>query len=76
MRERDVLNKIKWDDNENPGDYTVGYKDFEDIKEIRYDDIKRVEDEFMIVDVDGKESNIPLHRIRVIKKKGEVVWQR
>ena len=34
--EIDVLNKIKWDDNEDPNDYTIVYLDDIEEKEIPY----------------------------------------
>ena len=42
----DLLNKIKWDERENPADYTLFYYDrVEDkLREIKYLDIKKVED--------------------------------
>ncbi len=73
---KEMLDKIKWDESEDAGAYTIYYKDFESLSEVRYVDIKRIEVEFMIVIVKDKETNVPLHRIKVIKKNGEVVWQR
>ena len=69
---KEMLNKIKWDEQEDPNAYTVGYKHDDEIVEIKFTDIKRFEDEFMIIG----ETNIPFHRIKIIKKNGEVVWQR
>jgi len=77
-----IINKIKWDERENPEDYTIGYEDriLKKIIEVRFVDIKRIEDNFMIVDKELKgrmeEVSIPTHRVRVVKKKGEVVWER
>lgn len=81
MRIIDILNKIKWDSRENPDDYTILYHDriLKTLIEINYTDIKRIEDSFMVVereDEPGKETMIPIHRIRKIKKKGVVVWSR
>ncbi|MBU3942047.1 MAG: DUF504 domain-containing protein, partial [Nanoarchaeota archaeon] len=42
--------------------------------EIRFNDIKSVEGSFMVVG--EEESQIPLHRIRQVKKKGIIIWQR
>ena len=74
----DLLNKIKWDEHEDPEDYVIGYEDRVEKKmiEISYSAIKRLEGTFMIIEKDGEETNIPTHRIREVKKKGEVVWQR
>ena len=73
---QDVLNQIKWDKKLNPRDYTVEYLDFGRLTAISYTAIKKIEGLFMIVEKDGEEVSIPLHRIRIIKLKGEVVWQR
>ncbi len=73
--EREMLDKIKWAEEDKTA-YIIAYKDKEELKEIKFTDIKRVEDEFMIIDINGRETNIPLHRIKMIKKNGEVVWQR
>ena len=43
---------------------------------IRYNDILRVEDGFIVLEREGAETNIPLHRIRKVTKKGETAWQR
>jgi len=74
----DLLNKIKWDAHEDPEDYVIGYEDRVEKKmiEIPYTAIKRLEGTFMIIEKDGEETNIPTHRIKEVKKKGEVVWQR
>jgi len=72
----DLLNKIKWDKKENPDDYSIAYFDRVSSKnrEIRFNDIKSIEGNFMVVG--EEESHIPLHRIRKVKKKCVIVWQR
>jgi uncharacterized protein (UPF0248 family) len=74
----DLINKIKWDENENPGDYVIGYEDriSKEIIEIKFTEIKKIEDNFMVLERDLEEVNIPLHRIRIVKKQGKVVWER
>jgi len=73
---QDVLNQIKWDKKLKPEDYSVEYIDFGKLVSIPYAAIKRIEGLFMIIEKNGEETNIPLHRIRVVKKNGEVIWQR
>lgn len=75
---QDLLNKIKWDERENPEDYILLYFDRvkQKLKELKYTEIKRIEGTFMLVDISGKEINIPLHRIRKVQKQGEIVWER
>lgn len=73
---KNLLNKIKWDKKENPSDYSVFYLDKvkNDLVELRYNNIKRIEGNFIVI---GKEETyIPLHRIRKIRKKGKTVWKR
>jgi len=74
----DLLNKIKWDKKENPDDYSIAHFDrISNKKEnIKYNKIKKIDRGFIIVEKEDKEVNIPLHRIREVKKKGVVVWKR
>ena len=68
----------KWDKRENPADYVIGYEDrvSKQVVEVKFTDIKRIEDNFMIIEKNMEEVSIPLHRIRVVKKKGSVAWER
>ncbi len=74
----DILNKIKWDPNEKPDDFSIVYKDRVDksTREIPYNSIKRIEGTFFIINIHGEETNIPSHRIREVKKKGKTIWKR
>ncbi|MBI4451240.1 DUF504 domain-containing protein [Candidatus Woesearchaeota archaeon] len=74
---QDVLNKIKWDKREKPEEYVVYYQDnvLKKFVAVRYNDILRVEEGFFVVLVAGRETEIPLHRIREVRR-GEVVWRR
>ncbi|MDP2906925.1 MAG: DUF504 domain-containing protein [Nanoarchaeota archaeon] len=71
---KDLLNRIRWDDKENPEDYEIVYTDrvFKKEIKIRFKDISRIEDEFMIVN----EASIPLHRITKVYKKNKLIWER
>lgn len=75
---KDFLNKIKWDKREKPEGYTFFYLDrFENqLKEIKCLDIKRIEGNLIIIQKEGEEINIPMHRIKEIKKDNEIVWKR
>ena len=73
---KDLINKIKWDKRENPSDYTLVYIDFRKKKELAYSSIKRLEGNFMIIERDNEEVEIPLHRIKEVKKKDKVIWRR
>ena len=69
----DLLNKIKWDKNLNPNEYSIIYLDFNKKKEILYIEIKEFNNLTLVLK-DGTE--IPLHRIREIKKSGKIIWKR
>ena len=71
---KDLLNKIKWDEKENPGDFEIVYFDRVSKKEIKigFKDISGVEDGFMTVN----EASIPLHRIIKVYKKNKLIWER
>ena len=73
-----LINKIKWDDREDPADYALFYLDriTKKLVEIKYNDINRVDEGFMVIVRGGEETNIPLHRIRKVTKKGNVIWER
>ena len=71
---KDLINKIKWDKKENPEDYSIHYLDriTQKLKKIAFTDINEIQGNFMIIG----ESNIPLHRIKQVRKKGQVIWSR
>ncbi len=73
---QEALNQIKWDKKLKPEEYSVEYLDFGKLTKIPYTSIKKIEGLFMIIEKNGEETNIPLHRIRIIKQKGEIIWQR
>jgi uncharacterized protein (UPF0248 family) len=78
MTIRELLNKIKWDKNLKPADYTLYYLDriSKTLKKAKYSDIIRTEGTFIIISLEGKETNIPMHRIRRVEEKGKIVWER
>jgi uncharacterized protein (UPF0248 family) len=74
----DLLNKIKWDKREHPEDYEIFYLDriSKRLIGIPYKSIKRIEGNFMAVARNNEEVEIPLHRIKEVRKKGKVIWSR
>lgn len=78
MRIIDLLNKIKWDKNLNKDDFTIIYFDRINNNKIEIDfkKIKKIEGNFMVIEREQEEVNIPLHRIKQIRKKGTIIWQR
>lgn len=69
-----ILNKIKWDKNLNPEEYIIIYIDRlkKTKKEIKFKDIKEFNNFTLITE----DKEIPLHRIREIKKQGKIIWKR
>jgi uncharacterized protein (UPF0248 family) len=75
---QELFNKLKWDPNENPFTYSFFYLDrvAKKLREVKYKDIAEVKDGFMTIVREERETEIPLHRIRIVKREGEVVWER
>ena len=75
---KDLINKIKFDEREKGEDYVLFYYDrIEDrLKPLKFGEIKRVEGSFLVLNRNGEEVEIPMHRIKKVEKKGEVVWER
>ena len=75
---KDLLNKIKWDKNLNPNEYSIGYFDRISKKLVWVDfkQIKDIEGNFLILEKENKEVNIPLHRIKEVKQKDKIIWKR
>ena len=75
---KDLLNKIKWDENLKKDEYIVNYLDSVEKKLIplKFSEILRVEGSFMVIEKDSQETYIPLHRIREVKEGEKLVWQR
>ena len=74
----DLLNKIKWDKKENPEDFSVFYLDriSRKLVKVPFTAVKRIEGSFMIIEKDKEEVEIPVHRIREIRKKENVILKR
>ena len=74
---KELLNKIKWDYRENPEAYSIFYFDriLKKLIMIPYTKINRLEGSFMVLG-NEEESNIPLHRIKKVKKGNIVIWER
>ena len=75
---KELLSKIRYDSNENPDDYDVFYYDRVKNKNIKihYTDIKKVHGNMFTIVLNNRTIDIPLHRIRVVERKGESIWKR
>lgn len=75
---RELLNKIRWDEQEDSSQYEIYYLDRVEniLKKIYYEDIVELEGLFMDLLIEDKLTSVPLHRIKVVKKDDIVVWKR
>ena len=77
----DLLNRIRWDAEFARAEFVIGYYDRleQDIIQVRFRDINFPPDDhfaFEIYDEDGVLHNIPYHRVREVRRNGELIWQR
>ena len=78
---KNVLNRLRWDIDENPADYQITYRHRGapgDVKIVRASSIRKLgKSYFTIQEVDGAgESLIPFHRILEIRDTADdsIVW--
>jgi len=69
----DLLNKIKWDQNLNPKEHSIIYLDKNLKKEIKFNKILNFNN--LTLELNNN-IEIPLHRIREVKKGDEIIWKR
>jgi len=77
---RELLNRIRWDDDFGRGTFDVGIYDrmadaveFHPLEDLR---LERGNHFSFTVAVDGEVLTIPFHRIREVRKNGQTIWQR
>ncbi len=78
---RDLLNRIRRDRDYGRGSFAVGYYDRVEkrtivvpLGSVRFDpDDRRA---FRITDAAGEPLSIPLHRVCVVYRNGELIWHR
>lgn len=73
---KDFLDKIKWDKRLKKEEYSIFYKDLKENKEIKFNEIKRIDGSFFVLEKEGEEVFIPLHRIKEVRRNGNLVWER
>lgn len=71
--ERELLNRILWDPNLNPSEYSVKYLDrvSGELVEVPYTEIQ-LDGEF----IRRGDSLIPMHRVREILHNSKIVWDK
>lgn len=76
MRTIDILHKIKWDKSEKPEETFVFYFDriAKKLIKIPFTSIKDIGKNFITVENDGEEIEIPIHRIEEIRRKEKLIW--
>jgi uncharacterized protein (UPF0248 family) len=78
---RDLLNRIRWDEDFGRAEFSIGYYDrlaktiiVMPLKSIAFPrDRPGV---LELVEPEGGVHTIPLHRIKVVYRNGELIWQR
>jgi uncharacterized protein (UPF0248 family) len=78
---RELLNRIRWDRDYARGDFSVGYYDRleERIILVPFATLEFDPDDhfsFRLVDADGQDHTIPLHRVYEVYHNGECIWRR
>jgi len=78
---RELLNRIRWDQEYGRGEFSIGYFDrLEDrvivvlLGEVRFGPDDHYS--FQLMDSVGEPLTIPLHRVREVYRNGELVWHR
>lgn len=70
---KEFLNKIKWSGKFKKEELTIGYLDriTNKIIKVDYKDLE-IKEDFIVLE----DKEIPLHRIKEIRRKGEIIWKR
>ena len=76
-----LLDRIRWDDEFGRAEFTIGYFDrvaqtvvtlpFERIQLERGNHFS-----FTAIEPDGSVHEVPLHRVREVRRNGDLIWQR
>ena len=80
---KNLINRMLWDEKENKEDYSFYYLDRIEHKEkeIKGMDLLKTDGSFIVVertkdDGQKEEAEIPMHRIRRVKKIDNTIWKR
>ena len=78
---QDVLNRIRWDPTFGVGRFTIGYYDRIE-HGIVCVPLESIDIEpgnhfsFIATEADGTVHEVPFHRVREVRRNGELIWQR
>lgn len=72
-----VLNRIKWKETDK-SKFKIYYQDRfkKELQEIAFSEIKSIDRFCVVFELDGREIELPLHRIRRIYKDESCYWKR
>lgn len=76
-----LLSRIQWDREFGKGDFVIGYYDrvLAEIVRVPLSAVVASPEDpqaILVMDPDGLFHRVPLHRIREVRKNGELIWQR
>lgn len=77
----ELLNRIRWDEDFGRGEFVIGYYDRVEDRIIRVP-LRELFFEpgdhfaFDLIDTAGELHSIPLHRIKEVRRNGELIWHR
>ena len=78
---KNILNKLRWDEREQPDNYTITYRHRgapDDVIKISASRIRRLGKSYFTIESDGEgeETLIPFHRILEIRKLSDdsIIW--
>jgi len=78
---QDLLSRIRWDEEFHQGTFLIRYYDrMEDkLLEVSLQDLRFSDEDHFAVWIaapDGELHQVPLHRIREVRRNGVLIWQR
>ena len=81
MTIRELLNRIRWDEDFGRGEFALGYFDRVEqrmivvpLGEVRFHVGEHVS--LLLTDAAGEPLSIPLHRVYEVYRNGELIWHR
>jgi uncharacterized protein (UPF0248 family) len=75
---KEVIDRIRWDNSLKQDQFRFYYLDrlTNKLREIKYSDIKKIDGTFIILEKEGEEAKIPMHRFKRVTKGGFLFWKR
>jgi uncharacterized protein (UPF0248 family) len=78
---RALLDRVRWDPEFGRGEFTIGYYDRIERRVVnlplaRIHLVPGNHFSFTAIEADGSAHDVPFHRVRVVHRDGELIWQR